>query len=143
MILYYTPSVLIIVLAFLWPNPFAIALLALAQGGLLYYITHRSNDDDNDIEQISKILFQVHKGELSERIVKYNQNGRYAKVIEALNEALDEFEITLKESFRIFYRAQRGHKVRMGIAKHLQGKFAFSIQRFESIANTFVENLKH
>lgn len=140
---YLIPSILIIPLVFIWPNPFVIALLATAQASLIWHMMQKMKQSNGDIKQISEVLLNIKDGDLSKRIVCYDQQGKYADVVEALNEALDDIEIMLKESFRIFNRAQRGHKVRKGIAQHLHGKFAFSIQQFEGIANTFVENLRH
>lgn len=138
------PSIFIVLIALVFSDAFyLIVLLALVQAGAIVWFFNRKDPDLAILLEISQIIKNVNAGDFSQRIVKFDRNSKYTETIISLNNALDEIELTLKKSFKIFNRARLGHSYRIGSNNHLQGKFKFTIDSFESVAANLVENLRH
>ncbi len=138
------PSLFIVLSVLTLENPtYLIVLFALIQIGTLTWFLNRKDPDIAILLEISQIIKNVNAGDFSKRIINFDRNSKYTDTIISLNSALDEIELTLKKSFKIFNRALLGHSYRIGTNSHLQGKFKFTIDSFEKVAANLVENLKH
>jgi len=139
-----TPSLLILVVAIFWPQQqILFVLLAISQTALVIMQSKKADPNKKLTKNMARVIHNANKGDFSERILNIDPKSKYAQTAHSLNSALDAIELTLKKSFKIFHRALKGHTYRIDQHHQLEGKFKFTIERFENVAANLVDNLRH
>ena len=138
------PIFSILLLAIFFPDlDLLIILLAFVQLGLIVFRLKKVEKDQKFLNDINGFILNIKQGDFSTRLVDIPLDSKYANMAHSLNTALDEVEVTLKKSLKIFFRAQKGYSQAIENTDGLHGKFGFTIERFKGVAVKLIENLHH
>ena len=142
--LFFTPSVFIVFISVFLPEFHWIsALFAVIQIVLFIFLFQQVNKEEDLLKQIDQIALEMSEGNFNSRLLNIPKNSKYKQAAESINLALDEIEVTLKTSIKIFHRAQQGNNHKLGYTDGLKGKFGYTIKSFTGVAKKLIENIKH
>ena len=92
-------------------------------------------------ESITAAINAMCDGDLNQRLLIRAQNPSQQRVVDSLNMALDQIEMTLKEVNKVFASAVNGRGYRHCLPKNFRGNFARVLARVEESSQRVAESV--
>jgi len=128
----------------LMQDQIAVPLLLLLSILLIFLPSSESskNNHDNTLETILKVAHKVSKGELTDRVHYTDANSQAGKLAEAVNDMLDQIEVTLRETRNSILAVTQGDMTRTVFSAGLHGEFNDTAVAIASTLDAMKDNGK-
>ena len=104
---------------------------------------HRRISHEKAIAQaIAKQILLVSQGDLDSRLTGMSGNRRQNRVIKNLNEALDQIELTIKETRKVFVSAAEGRSYRKVLPNAMPGNYGRMLSKVQQSSDTVGASIK-
>ena len=121
----------------------AVVVLVISLVVLLLPQNSKNSEDDNILNQVDKILNDMSKGILVNRVMLSTNNNKIEKIAWNLNNALDQIEAILRESRYTIHAVSNGDFNRSMFSNGLHGEFIESSNSIAKAINALKVNAKY
>ncbi|MEF3192115.1 MAG: CZB domain-containing protein [Campylobacterales bacterium] len=118
-------------------------VIAIINLGLIATIFTYLNRTKKSINEVSQIIAQAKRGELSHRLATIEDGGEIEQLVDGINDLLDMMELFIREIIETIQAIENREFYRRIVTDGLKGVFGLSAQKINNALEGTVEGLKH
>ncbi len=132
-----------IVIGFALPEWFFIAALLLVIVIVVLLLQVKLiNTRHNEIKEITKVVAQLGRGELNERIIHISKDSPFLHLTNSLNDGIDAIEVYMRETTSVMHAVENKQLYRRALSYGLPGLLGQSLKELDKSFKVIKENIE-